>query len=267
MLNYRLLGHSHNSTESLSTENISAKPWLILLHGLFGMSDNLLVLGKLLAEEFQVLLPDLINHGNSPHRTLMDYPSMANDVFQLMDSMNIASASIIGHSMGGKVAMQMATDAPARVERLIVVDIAPVDYPPRHNGIFASMNSVARAKIASRKEADAMLANNIPELFIRQFLLKNLSKDDEGNWYWRMGLEEILDAYPAISAAPVFRHAYAGAVLFIKGERSDYLLKDHEPAIKTWFPNAQLRIVEGAGHWVHSDKPQVYHSLVKRFLK
>lgn len=258
MLNYQLIGCEDQQNQQ--------KPWVILLHGLFGMSDNLLTFGKVLAEEFRVLLPDLINHGRSPHRKKMGYPDMAEDVYSLMDNLDISSANIIGHSMGGKVAMQMATLSPSRVLKLIVVDIAPVAYAPRHNGIFYAMKLVAAAGINSRKEADAILCENVPEDYVRQFLLKNLARQDSGLWQWRIGLAEILEAYPDIIAAPDFRDTYNGNVLIIKGETSDYILPEHAESIEKWFPNAELKVVAGAGHWLHSEKPQVFQALVRRFL-
>lgn len=242
------------------------KTVVILLHGLFGMSDNLLGLARELAPDFYVVVLDLINHGHSPHRELMDYPSMAADVFRLMDELGIWQACVLGHSMGGKVAMQMAGDHPGRVEKLVVADIAPVDYPPRHLDILRAMQAIASIPINARKEADAILQKNIAEPQLRQFFLKNMYRNDNGLWQWRFGLQEIGAAYAAICAAPAMSAVFHGDTLFIKGELSDYLLPEYEQLVRYWFPQARLKVVQGAGHWLHAEKPAIFHRLVRQFL-
>lgn len=241
-------------------------PTVVLLHGLFGMSDNLLGLAKELAASFHVLIPDLINHGRSPHRAGMNYPAMAEDVVYLLDKLNIGQASVIGHSMGGKVAMQMASLYPGRVHKLVIADIAPVMYHARHFEILNAMQKIANTAITTRKEADAILAEDIDDLALRQFFLKNMYRNEEGMWQWRFGLQEISHAYKELSAAPDLQQVFNAGVLFIKGETSDYILPEHEAVVRQWFPQAKLKIIHGAGHWLHAEKPVVFNRIVKQFL-
>jgi esterase len=240
---------------------------VVLLHGLFGMSDNLLGLAKELALSFHVIIPDLINHGRSPHRAKMDYPGMAEDVINLMDSLDIEKASIIGHSMGGKVAMQLACTYPDRVEKLVIVDISPVAYPARHLEILDALQKIANTSITARKDADALLAEKIPDLSLRQFFLKNMVRNDEGFWQWRFGLRQIKDSYKELSVAPDMQKVFNKEALFIKGELSDYILPEHEAIVRKWFPAVKLKVIQGAGHWLHAEKPIVFNRTVKQFLQ
>lgn len=245
----------------------SAGQSIILLHGLFGMSDNLIALARYLAEDCRVIVPDLVNHGRSFHREGMDYPAMAEDVFLLMQTLGIPQAAIVGHSMGGKVAMQMAATRPERVSALVVVDIAPVSYPPRHLSVIEGLCRVAESRVTSRREADVQLSAFVPDVALRQFLLKNMYKDADGLWQWRFGLQEIIHAYASLCAAPVCTTVYSRRVLFVKGACSDYITADQEDIIRRWFPRAKLRVIEDAGHWLHAEKPQIFHALVGRFLR
>lgn len=239
---------------------------VVLLHGLFGMSDNLLGLAKALQAGFRIIIPDLINHGHSPHRASMTYPEMAGDVIALLDSLNIQRFAVFGHSMGGKVAMQLASDFPLRVTQLVVADIAPVSYPPHHQAILQAMLVVDDARIRQRSEADTLLAQAgiVPNL--RQFFMKNMKRHGE-YWVWRFGLHEIAAAYADIAAAPVLKAGFAGAVLFIKGELSDYIQPQHQAVIQQYFPQAQFKIIQGAGHWLHAEKPNAFNRLVEKFLE
>ena len=153
---------------------------VIILHGLFGSLENWASQARALSAQFSVTAVDLRNHGRSPHRPEMGFSQMADDVVQLMDSMNIDTAHIIGHSMGGKTAMQLALDCPDRVDRLVVVDIAPREYPPHHEEIFAALNSIDLAGLTSRNDADRQISAAVPELAIRSFLLKNLQRTEQG---------------------------------------------------------------------------------------
>lgn len=240
---------------------------VVLLHGLFGMSDNLLSLGKDLATDRRVIIPDLANHGRSPHSIPMNYQTMARDVIELMDNLGIQAFALMGHSMGGKVAMQIASMYATRVEKLVIADIAPVDYDARHEHILAVMHKIANANITSRSEAEKILAEVITETPLRQFFLKNMARSDAGLWQWRFGLQEIQQSYAALSAAPEFHEPFNAPVLFIKGELSDYILPEHEKVIRQWFPRASLKVVQGAGHWLHAEKPLAFNRLVKQFLK
>ncbi|CAA0119726.1 Esterase YbfF [BD1-7 clade bacterium] len=230
------------------------------------MSDNLASLGKHLSQDFHIIVPDLINHGKSPHRADMGYPSMADDVIQLLDSLRIHQFHVIGHSMGGKVAMQIAGVRGERVSSLAVVDISPVRYPNRHSHILEGMQATAKQGFSQRRDADEALSRYIDEAALRQFFLKNMSKTDDGNWRWAIGVDELINAYPDIADSPTFDMPYSGPSLFIKGELSDYILESHREAISQRLPNASLKIIQGAGHWVHSEKPAMFNAVIDRWL-
>jgi len=240
-------------------------PPLVLLHGLFGSNENLGNVTRELAGEYTVLGMDLRNHGRSPHGERMDYATMANDVLETLDSHGIDSATLLGHSFGGKTAMEVALAAPDRVERLIVVDIAPADYDHRHDEELEALHSLELAGINSRRDADEALAAFIDNPAIRQFLLKNLVRDD-GGFRWRIPLGTIHDEYDHIAAAPPSAGPYEGPTLFIRGGNSDYVTDRHEPAIHERFSNARIETVPGANHWVHVDAAEAFLELVRPFL-
>ncbi|WP_211826343.1 alpha/beta fold hydrolase [Kistimonas asteriae] len=243
----------------------AGKP-VILIHGLFGAGDNLGVVARALASDYCVHLLDLRNHGASPHVDTMDYPSMASDVLAYMDDSSLEKAALLGHSMGGKVAMQLALDAPERVTGLIVADIAPVEYPAWHTAVFKGMFAVAEHEIHQRKEADRILAEHVTEPGVRQFLLRNLVRAPEGRYVWRVNLTGIHDSYHKIRLAPMGQVPYAEPVLFVKGERSDYIDSTHQETVLSLFPASQLKVVGGAGHWLHAEKPELFNRIVSRFL-
>lgn len=257
-LNYRITGDG---------------PPLILLHGLFGSLDNLGVISRRLQDQWQVHALDQRNHGSSPHTDTMDYPAMADDVLAYMDARGLDKASILGHSMGGKTAMQVALQAPERVDRIIVADIAPVTYHPRHDVVLEGLKSVDLASIRSRQDADRILADYVEEPGVRQFLLKNLVRvtDDERNehsgpYRWRLNLPVIEECYPKLAQAPDGDVPFEGPVLFIKGADSAYIQEKHREDIRRRFPNADLRIIAGTGHWLHAEKPDSFAALCRRFL-
>lgn len=240
---------------------------LIILHGVFGSSDNWQTLGKVFAEKFNVFLVDLRNHGNSPHSDVFDYQAMVEDVIELMDNEALDSAYLLGHSMGGKVAMHLSTQHPDRVAKLIVVDIAPKYYPPHHQQIFDGFHAVDLSKLQSRKEADEQMASSISNAGIRQFILKNLNRDKDGNFSWKLNVQAIENAVERIGAgledAAV---AYSGETFFIGGGNSDYIKPEDHKLIKTYFPNSSIVMISGAGHWVHAEKPVELSKAVLTFL-
>ncbi len=240
-------------------------PPLVLLHGLFGSNENLGGIARALSGRFTIYAMDLRNHGRSPHAEHMDYPTMAADVHDTMAAHALDGAFVLGHSMGGKTAMQLALSHPDRVERLIAVDIAPVAYDHRHDRELTAIRGLDLSAIGSRGDADAALAGAIPEATIRQFLLKNLVRSD-GGFAWRIPVETIAAAYDAIAAAPVGDTPYKGPTLFVCGGASNYVPAGTETAIRAFFPSARIETVERASHWVHVQAPDAFLELVDDFL-
>ena len=241
-------------------------PPLILLHGLFGSLDNLNGVAHRLSSHFQIHALDLRNHGRSPHAGSMSYPDMANDVLAYMSRHGLERASLLGHSMGGKTAMQVALNAPDRVDKLIVADIAPVSYPPHHDEILAGLAAVDPASLHSRTEGDRILADYVPEVAVRQFLLKNLVRREGGGFAWRMNLPVIRRCYQQVTAGQQGSGPFEGPVLFIKGGNSNYIQARYRDQVARLFPRAEIRIIPGTGHWLHAEKPEVFAALCERFL-
>ena len=244
------------------------QPPLVILHGLFGSMDNWAGQSKALAEHFQVWTLDLRNHGRSGWDKRVDYPSMSADLLQFLDQHGLDQVLLMGHSMGGKVAMQFALDHPERLSKLIVVDIAPVQYPAHHTQVFAGLNSIDLTQLQSRRDADTLLQAHIDDISVRNFLLKNLYREGDG-FAWRMNLVALEQGYDGIAAAitpPQQSPGFSGPTLFIKGEQSDYIQPQYRDAIAALFPQAEARIMSGVGHWPHAEKPKAFNALIKRFL-
>ena len=239
---------------------------LIILHGLFGTLENWGSQIATLSQHYQVIAVDLRNHGLSPHSDAIDYPLMAADVIELMDDLNIPSAAIIGHSMGGKVAMQIALEHPLYLNKLVVVDISPVRYTAHHDSVFQGLFSIDLDSLKSRSAADSSLAEHIDEPAVRAFLLKNLYRTEHKTFAWRPNINALYNQYSNISEAP-FGHKYPGDTLFIKGNNSDYMLNEHQSDINRLFAQVKFKIIEGAGHWPHAEKPKVFCSIILKFLK
>lgn len=237
---------------------------LVMLHGLFGSWDNLGASVKALAEQYDVVAVDLRNHGRSDHQPDHSYPLMADDLLRLLDSLSLEQVMLLGHSMGGKVAMEFALTHPERVERLIIVDIAPVEYPHHHTKVFDGLKSVDLNSIKSRNHADLHLSQHVEEPGVRAFLLKNLYRE-EGNFKWRMNIDALETQYVNIAAAPR-AGLFAKPTLFIKGADSDYLTSDHQLAVSSRFPKAKLKIIAGTGHWPHAEKPDLFLRIVRDFI-
>lgn len=239
----------------------------MLLHGLLGSSANWHSVSRRLANARRVVVPDLRNHGRSPHSGAVGYPEMAGDLARLLDRLGLRRVTLIGHSMGAKVAMWWALQAPERVERLVAVDMAPVAYRNRFQRIWSALASLPVADIGSRAEADGYLARFIESPAVRQFLLQNLVAR-EARYSWRMnlaglrqGMSELMD-FPQPSPGRQF----TGPALFLYGGNSDYLTAQHEPAIRRLFPFARRRPVAGAGHWVYADQLEAFLDALQSFL-
>ncbi|ROS04770.1 esterase [Sinobacterium caligoides] len=239
---------------------------VVLIHGLFGMGDNLLALAKSLAEQYRVILPDLAYHGRSPREGGVSHSEQAASVFATLDQLGIDSFRLLGHSLGGKVAMQMALLAPTRIESLIVVDIAPVHYlEHRHRNVFAALKAVPLDQISRRSDADRLMAVYVEDAGVRQFLLKNLYKDEEGGYNWRADIQALEQGYELIARGPDIEGSFQGPTLFIKGENSNYITRDAETMIRAYFPSFSFKMIAGVGHWLHAEKPALFNAMVARF--
>lgn len=239
-------------------------PPVVLLHGLFGQARNFGAVQRRVAGARRVIALDLRNHGASPHAAGMSYAAMAADVVETLGAMGALPCALIGHSMGGKVAMAVALTRPEAVARLMVADIAPVPSPPRFAPIIAAMRGMALHEGMTRAEADAALVGAVPEAGMRGFLLQNMRFG--GVPAWKVGLEEIEAGLGDILGWPEFGAVYDGPTLFLGGARSDYILPEHRPVIRGLFPNARMAVLRDAGHWLHADNPEGFIGVVEAFL-
>lgn len=245
----------------------TGKP-LFILHGLFGSSDNWQTLAKGFGESYTVYLIDLRNHGRSPHSEEFTYQVMAEDVYEIIADEGLDKVSVIGHSLGGKVAMQIGISHPDKIEKMVVVDIGPKKYPVTNQFIIDALDKFDPQTLATRKEAEVLVAEGIEDLGTRQFILKNLYWDDNQKLQWRFDFQSIKKNIKNVGEpTPAPAQPIEFPVLFLKGEKSDYIFPSDEKLIKTMFANAQLEVIAGAGHWVHADKPQEFFNTVTQFLK
>jgi esterase len=239
-------------------------PPVVLLHGLFGAARNFGAIQRALAANFRVVALDMRNHGDSPHGPDMRYPTQAADVHETLQSLGIGKAAVIGHSMGGKAAMAFALRQPDAVGRLLVADIAPVNYQHGNDAIAAAMAAIPLIPTLTRRDADAALEAAVPRADIRAFLLQNLRFGADP--HWRIGLPEITAAIPGLEGWVDVPGSYSGASVFVTGAQSGYVLPEHRPIIRSLFPNARFVAIKNAGHWVHADNPAGFLSVVEAFL-
>ena len=241
-------------------------PPLVILHGLFGSSDNWQTFAKMLADRFTVFTVDLRNHGLSPHAEEFSYEWISQDLLQWADDHGLPEFYLMGHSLGGKAAAFFALQYPGRVKKLIILDIAMKAYPPHHQQYFEAMLGLDFDLIRSRNEADAWLQRSISSLAVRQFLLKNLVRDAEGRFRWKFNLKGLYEKYDSINVAIKSQSPYEKPVLILAGERSAYILPEDEEPMKILFPQAMLKTIPGAGHWIHADQPELLKDEVMGFL-
>ena len=239
---------------------------LLVFHGLFGMLDNWGSFGKEMGEFFPVHLIDLRNHGKSFHSTEMSHDDLAHDISHYMDFHHIEKANLLGHSLGGKAVMQFAIKYPIKVQKLIVVDIAPKAYPPHHQGILKALESVDFEKITTRQEAEEVLQQYIPEKSVIQFLAKNLYWTDDKKLAWRFNLKTLSERYSEFVSNAIKFGVFSGETLFIAGAKSNYILPQDEFQIRQQFPNSSVVTVENAGHWVQAENPTDFNEAVKDFI-
>jgi esterase len=241
-------------------------PPVLLLHGLFGSSANWAGIARRLAATHRVLVPDLRGHGRSPAGTGISYAAMAADLVALLDSEGVRQALVVGHSMGGKVAMWLALTGPERVAALGVVDMAPVAYEDALGALLAAMRALPLGEVGDRRGADALLASSVPDPAVRGYLLQNLEAAD-GHWRWRVDLDALGAAMGDLRDFPnPGRAQFAGSALFVYGTESNYVTAEHLPRIKALFPLARLRPVAGAGHWVYADQPDGFLGAISSLL-
>ncbi|MBO0342986.1 MAG: alpha/beta fold hydrolase [Bacteroidota bacterium] len=239
----------------------------IILHGFLGMSDNWKTLGTQYAENgFQVHLIDQRNHGKSFHSDEFNYDVLSDDVINYMNHHNIDSAYVMGHSMGGKTAMQLATSHPSRVKKLIIADIAPKYYPPHHDFIFNGLSHLDFNQISDRREADDELAKHIKDRGIRQFLLKNLYWVEKEKLGFRFNFDVLKNRMEEIGENIFPNAIYDGPALFLRGDRSEYIQPNDFAEIKRHFPNAEIETIDKAGHWLHAENPKQFYEKSFTFL-
>jgi pimeloyl-ACP methyl ester carboxylesterase len=250
----------------LNFKSYGAGPPLIILHGLFGSLDNWHSISRRLAEFYRVLALDQRNHGGSPHSAEMDYRLMAQDVGEFMEAQGLERAHVLGHSMGGKTAMQFALDQPEKVDRLVVVDVAPRAYSPGHGEIFAGALSLDLAACQERGQLDEALAPFIPERVVRQFLLKSVTRDAGGAFRWKLNLRGIFRNYERLCEALPTDRLFDHPALFIRGGQSGYIRGEDWEPLRRLFPKAELQTIQSAGHWVHAEAPEAFGQAVLGFL-
>ena len=238
---------------------------LVLIHGLFGSLENLNMVAKPLAEDYTVTSLDVRNHGHSFHENNMNYANLAQDVIHTLDSLGIQKAHVLGHSMGGKIAMQLATQFPDRIEKLIIADISPVAYPSHHQQIIEGLKAIDLISIEKRADADKQLAAYVDNIGVRQFLLRNLSFSGESPAF-KCNLDFIANCYPQIMKGLDGDVSFSGETLFIKGGNSDYIVREHQAVIAKYFPKSKAKIIQGAGHWLHAEKTVAFNKIVNDFL-
>lgn len=242
------------------------KPFIIL-HGFLGMSDNWKTLGSKFAEDgYQVHLIDQRNHGRSPHIEEMNYEVMAEDVVHYCQSKGLEDCVLLGHSMGGKVAMHVAGSHPSLIDKLIIVDIGPKYYSPHHQEILDGLTALQQENLTSRGDADDFLSKYIKDTGTRMFLLKNLFWETKEKLALRLNLDVLKENIEEVGVALPSDLKYSKSTLFIKGGNSKYITGEDEPLIKLHFPEAQIREIPGAGHWVHAEKSQEFYTMVKDYL-
>jgi esterase len=248
-------------------ESGSGKP-LIILHGLFGFLDNWQTLAKYFSQHYKVYLVDLRNHGRSPHSPDFNYPLMAADLLEFITTHHIHEPVVMGHSMGGKVAMTFALQYPEQLSKLIVIDIAPKYYPPHHQDILAGLQALNLKTVTSRGEADAVLARHIPEEGVRQFLAKNLYRQEDNTFAWRMNLPAIEAHIEEVGKETRAEVPFLHPTLFIRGANSRYIKPEQDRVlIEQLFPVARIETIADAGHWVHAEKPRELFDLVVDFIQ
>lgn len=238
---------------------------LLLIHGLFGSADNWRGIAKKLSQTRQVISVDLRNHGRSFHHPQQNYSLMAADIVDVLNRLGIDKVDLLGHSIGGKVAMQYAVDYGPRLNKLVIVDIAPRQYPDTHSQIFKNLMSVNLDHYQQRAEVDEALVALLPDKAVRSFLLMNITSQG-GKLAWRINLNHLFCNYPAMLQAIKPVEPISTPTLFISGGDSDYIGSEDRQQIRQFFSKVRLLRIAEAGHWVHADQPEAFCQTVEKFL-
>ncbi len=245
-------------------------PVVVLLHGLFGSSDNLMGLGRDLAQDHKVVAFDLPGHGKSPHQSDYSHEAMARRVMAAMRAQGYSRIDLVGHSLGGKISMCIASLAESSswlsIRKLVIVDIAPRHYKAHHDEVFAGLNNVPVDRPVTRQEADAHLQKHISDAAVRGFLLKSYRGQAQRTSPWLFDVPGLQQQYSKLSEVPPMPTQITCPTLFVKGANSDYLLAEDEAAIKAHFTHPEFKILLGAGHWPHAEKPAAFNRLTRQFL-
>lgn len=239
---------------------------LLIVHGLFGSLDNWQTLGKKFAENFDTILVDQRNHGHSPHSEAFDYDLMAGDLIELIEDLELKEVDIIGHSMGGKATMRMAQLRPDLIKKMVIVDIGPKGYPMHHDTILEGLNAIDFDVVKSRGQATEVISKYIDDEGVRQFLLKNLYWIEKGKLGWRINLPVLEKNMPQI-IGKLPEDEVEIPTLFIRGEKSNYIIEDDYTDIFMQFPNSDIETIYNAGHWIHAENPFDFYHLVMQFLQ
>ncbi len=240
---------------------------LLILHGFLGMLDNWKTLGDQYSESgFEVHLIDQRNHGQSFWSNDFNYDLLSEDLLRYMEHHNLDKAIVLGHSMGGKTAMQFASDHPDRTDKLLVADIGPKYYPPHHQIILDGLNALSPEDLTSRSKADAELKKHITNLGVRQFLLKNLYWIEKGKLAFRFNLEVLSEKMEEVGENITASDTYKGPTLFLRGDRSEYIAPQDLPDFKQHFPEAEMETIDNAGHWLHAENPEQFFAKSAAFL-
>lgn len=240
---------------------------LIILHGLLGSLDNWQSHAQHFAEDFKVYTIDHRNHGKSPHSEDMDYDLFVDDLAEFFEDQGIQSAHLLGHSMGGKTVMNFATLYPKKVDKMIVADMSPKASDYAHALIFQALNAVDLENLKSRGEAEITISEFIPEFGVRQFLLKNLTRDKEKGFVWKANISAIERNYPHILEGLDEYALFEGETLFLKGAKSNYVTDEDYELINGHFPKAIIQEVSNAGHWLHAENPKEFYEKAIEFLR
>jgi esterase len=243
-------------------------PAIVILHGVFGFLDNWLTVGKAISEQgYQVYLVDQRNHGRSPQEGELNYPTFAADLKEFLTQQNLSNPVLLGHSMGGKTVMEYAVTFPGTYSSLVIADIGPKAYPVHHTKILKGLNAIPLDELENRQQADDLLAAYEPIPAVRQFLLKNLYRKDEGGFGWRFNLPLLTSDMANVGAPVASEKPVDAPALFIRGDKSDYITDQDWDGIVQLFPNAKLETIENAGHWIQAEQPRAFVKVLTDFLK